>query len=227
VNAIEVRGLVKRYRACTALDGISFDVAEGELFCLLGPNGAGKTTTVSILTTILAPTSGEVRVCGVDLTQAREVRRKVGIVFQGPSLDVNLTAEENLRLHAVLYGLYPWRPLYRLMPGAYRARVDELAGLLDLPLGRPVRTLSGGNRRKLEIIRGLLHRPSILFLDEPTSGLDPALDRQLDETAAWASTSSPGLPVIWVQDQVVTGPPTLEQLQSALIRAEHSAAKQP
>lgn len=180
MNAIEVRDLVKRYPKCTAVDGISFDVAEGELFCLLGPNGAGKTTTASILTTILAPTSGDVRVCGVPLSDQRGVRRRVGIVFQGPSLDLNLTAEENIRLHALLYGLYPWRPLYRLMPRAYKEQVADLAGLLGVEgLGRPVRTLSGGNRRKLELIRALLHRPSILFLDEPTSGLDPESRRSL------------------------------------------------
>ncbi|MGH2718090.1 MAG: ABC transporter ATP-binding protein [Actinomycetota bacterium] len=179
MNAIEVRDLVKRYRGASdnAVDGISFDVAEGELFCLLGPNGAGKTTTASILTTILTPTSGEVRVGGV--ATPREIRRRVGIVFQGSSLDLNLTAEENVRLHAVLYGLYPWRPLYRLMPSGYRHQITQLAGLLDVPLGRPVRTLSGGNRRKLELIRAMLHRPSILFLDEPTSGLDPESRRSL------------------------------------------------
>ncbi|HWD08778.1 MAG TPA: ABC transporter ATP-binding protein [Actinomycetota bacterium] len=179
MNAIEVRDLVKRYRGArtNAVDGISFDVAEGELFCLLGPNGAGKTTTASILTTVLAPTSGEVRVNG--FSTPREVRRQLGIVFQGASLDLNLTAEENIRLHAVLYGLYPWRPMYRLMPRAYQERVGELAGLLDLPLARPARTLSGGNRRKLEIVRALLHRPPILFLDEPTAGLDPETRRSL------------------------------------------------
>jgi ABC-2 type transport system ATP-binding protein len=184
VNAIEVRRLVKRYRGArqNALDGISLDVAEGEFFCLLGPNGAGKTTTASVLTTTLAPTSGEVRVCGRDLlSEEQAVRRAVGIVFQGPSLDANLTAEENIRLHAVLYGLYPWRPLHRWMPRAYREQVASLAGVLGVDglLGRPVRTLSGGTRRKLEIVRALMHHPSVLFLDEPTAGLDPESRRSL------------------------------------------------
>jgi ABC-2 type transport system ATP-binding protein len=181
---IEVSGLVKRYRGATgnALDRVSFQVAEGALFCLLGPNGAGKTTLVSILTTTLAPTAGAARVAGYDVVadQAR-VRREAGIVFQQPSLDANLTAEENLRLHAVLYGCYPWRPSWRLMPGAYRRRVTELAEVLDLAgwLRRPVRTLSGGTRRKLEIARALLPRPRVLFLDEPTAGLDPQTRRGL------------------------------------------------
>jgi len=181
---IEVSGLVKRYRGATgnALDGVSFDVAEGALFCLLGPNGAGKTTTASILTTTLAPTAGMARIAGFDVVadQAR-VRREVGIVFQQQSLDANLTAEENIRLHAVLYGCYPWRPSWRLMPGAYRRHVTELAEILDLTgwLRRPARTLSGGTRRKLEIARALLPLPRVLFLDEPTVGLDPQTRRGL------------------------------------------------
>lgn len=183
-GAIEVRGLLKRYRRATAnaVDGISFDVADGQLFCLLGPNGAGKTTTVSILTTTLRPTGGEVKIAGKSLaTEPRILRRQMGIVFQQPSLDLNLTAEENIRLHAVLYGLYPWRPLYRLMPAAYRQRVGELAEVLGVrqALRRPARTLSGGTRRKLEIVRALLHRPPVLFLDEPTTGLDPESRRNL------------------------------------------------
>jgi ABC-2 type transport system ATP-binding protein len=184
LTAIEVRNLVKRYRRApgNAVDDISFEVPDGQLFCLLGPNGAGKTTTVSILTTTLAPTSGRVRVAGRDLAAEQPmIRRELGIVFQQPSLDQNLTAEENIRLHAVLYGLYPWRPLLRLMPGDYRRQLHELAGLLGLDgqLGRPVRTLSGGTRRKLEIVRALMHRPRVLFLDEPTVGLDPESRRSL------------------------------------------------
>ena len=182
--AIEVRDLVKRYRGATgnAVDGVSFDVPDGQLFCLLGPNGAGKTTTVSILTTVLAPTSGRVLVAGRDLaTERAGIRRSIGIVFQQPALDANLTAEENIRLHAVLYGLYPWRPWYRLMPAAYRRQVGDLAGILGIAgsLGRPVRSLSGGTRRKLEIVRALLHRPRVLFLDEPSTGLDPQSRRSL------------------------------------------------
>jgi ABC-2 type transport system ATP-binding protein len=182
--AVEVAHLVKRYRAApgNAVDDISFEVPEGQLFCLLGPNGAGKTTTVSILTTTLAPTSGRVLIAGRDLAaQQGEARRELGVVFQQPSLDLNLTAEENIRLHAVLYGLYPWRPWYRLMPAGYRRQVQEMAGVLGLSdsLGRRARTLSGGLRRRLEIVRALMHAPRVLFLDEPTAGLDPESRRSL------------------------------------------------
>jgi len=184
VTAIEVDHLVKRYRAATAnaLDGISFEVPEGQLFCLLGPNGAGKTTTVSVLTTTLAPTSGRARIAGLDVaTEQGQVRRQLGVVFQQPSLDLNLTAEENIRLHAVLYGLYPWRPSYRLMPAGYRSQVRDMGCVLAISdlLGRRVRTLSGGQRRRLEIVRALMHRPAVLFLDEPTAGLDPESRRSL------------------------------------------------
>jgi ABC-2 type transport system ATP-binding protein len=184
MTAIEVDHLVKRYRsaAVNAVDGISFEVPEGQLFCLLGPNGAGKTTTVSVLTTTLAPTSGRVRIAGLDLaTEQSRVRRKLGVVFQQPSLDLNLTAEENIRLHAVLYGLYPWRPSCRLMPAGYRRQVQHMANVLDISdlLGRRARALSGGQRRRLEIVRALMHRPAVLFLDEPTAGLDPESRRSL------------------------------------------------
>ena len=184
MNVIEVRGLVKRYRHADrdALDAVSFQVAAGQLFCLLGPNGAGKSTAVAILTTTLRPTAGRARVAGWDLaSQPARVRREIGIVFQQPSVDVNLTAEENLRLHAVLYGLYPWRPSYRSMPASYRHAVRELAEVLDLgaALHHRVATLSGGTRRKLEIVRALLHRPRVLFLDEPSTGLDPQARRDL------------------------------------------------
>jgi ABC-2 type transport system ATP-binding protein len=185
VNAvITVDHLVKRYRSAPgkAVDGISFDVAEGELFCLLGPNGAGKTTTVAVLTTTLTPTAGRVRVAGQDLAAGpARVRREIGVVFQQPSIDLNLTAEENIRLHAVLYGLYPWRPSYRLMPSGYRTQVRELADVLDIAdlLGQRARALSGGLRRRLEIVRALMHRPRVLFLDEPTTGLDPESRRAL------------------------------------------------
>jgi len=181
---ITVDHLVKRYRSAgrNAVDGISFDVAEGQLFCLLGPNGAGKTTTLSVLTTTLAPTSGQVQIAGLDIAskQAR-VRRVIGVVFQQPSLDLNLTAEENLRLHAVLYGLYSWRPCYRLMASGYRSQVRDLSAVLGIAdlLRERARTLSGGQRRRLEIVRALMHRPSVLFLDEPTTGLDPESRRSL------------------------------------------------
>ena len=181
---IEVAHLVKRYRGArrNAVDDISFDVPAGQLFCLLGPNGAGKTTTVSVLTTTLTPSSGRVRIAGRDLaTEQARVRREIGIVFQQPSLDLDLTAEENIRLHAVLYGLYPWRRRYRLMPAGYLRQVQDLAGVLNLSdvLSQRVRTLSGGMRRRLEIVRALMHRPGVLFLDEPTAGLDPESRRSL------------------------------------------------
>ncbi len=183
---IEVRDLVKRYRGAetNAVDGVSFDVGAGEFFVLLGPNGAGKTTTISILTTTLAPTSGSVRIAGLDVDrQPSRVRREVGIIFQRPSLDVNLTAEENVRFHAILYGLFPFRPTYGLMPSAYKERVERLATVLGLrrEIFQPVKTFSGGMMRKLEIIRSLVHRPRVLFLDEPTIGLDPASRRNLWE----------------------------------------------
>jgi ABC-2 type transport system ATP-binding protein len=157
-------------------------VEAGEFFALLGPNGAGKTTTISILTTTLAPTSGEVRICGFDLRrEASAVRRKVGIIFQNPSLDMNLSGEENVRMHAILYGLYPYRPSFRLMAAEYRRQVQDLAEILGMgkDLNQPVKKLSGGMQRKLEIIRGLMHRPSVLFLDEPTRGLDVETRRSL------------------------------------------------
>lgn len=183
---IEVQNLTKCYRGAktNAVDGISFSVAAGEFFTLLGPNGAGKTTTISILTTTLTPTSGTARIAGYDVQhQAADVRQNIGIIFQQPSLDFNLTAEENVRFHAVLYGLYPFRPTFSTMPRAYRQQVSELASLLGLEqeMGKPVKKFSGGMRRKLEIIRSLLHHPGVLFLDEPTAGLDPASRRTLWE----------------------------------------------
>ncbi len=181
---IEVRDLVKRYKKAdrNAVDGVSFDVGQGEFFALLGPNGAGKTTTISILTTALTPTSGRVVIGGHNAVQdAAGVRSRVGIIFQQPSLDLNLSGEENVRFHAILYGLYPYRPLFRAMPGAYRTQLRELAEVLGLErdIFKPVKKLSGGMKRKLEIIRGLMHRPRVLFLDEPTAGLDAASRRNL------------------------------------------------
>ena len=183
---ITVENLAKKYKNADkhALDGISFSVAPGEFFCLLGPNGAGKTTTISILTTTLAPTSGRAVIAGYDVvSQASAVRQTVGIIFQNPSLDMNLTAEENVRFHAILYGLYPFRPAFAMMPRAYRERVHALAAILGIEkeIFKPVKTFSQGMKRKLEIIRSLIHQPKILFLDEPTLGLDPISRRNLWE----------------------------------------------
>ena len=182
--AIRVEHLVKRYKqgVTPAVDDISFDVERGELFAFLGPNGAGKTTTISILTTTLSKTSGAVTIDGHDLDRdAKAVRRSIGIIFQNPTIDLHLSAEENIRLHVAIYGIHGYRPLYRLMPAAYRERVERLAAIVGLEkdLFRPIRTYSGGMKRKLEIIRSLMHRPGILFLDEQTSGLDPVSRRDL------------------------------------------------
>jgi ABC-2 type transport system ATP-binding protein len=181
---IHVEQLVKRYRKAkrNAVDGINFDVGAGEFFALLGPNGAGKTTTLSILTTTLAPTSGRATIDGHDVaSDAAAVRRKVGIIFQRPSLDRNLTGEENIRFHTILYGLYGYAPTYRLMAAGYRRQVEEAGKLLGLSreIFDPIRTYSGGMLRKLEIVRSLIHRPKVLFLDEPTAGLDAPSRRTL------------------------------------------------
>lgn len=183
-SIIRVNHLVKRYKKSErpAVDGISFDVKEGEFFAFLGPNGAGKTTTISILTTTLAMTDGSVEIAGYDLEkEAKQVRRQVGIIFQNPSLDLELTAEENIRLHVSIYGLYGYRPFYRMMPAAYKRRIEELAEIVGIHdnLFKRVKTFSGGMKRKLEIIRSLMHKPKILFLDEPTQGLDASARRSL------------------------------------------------
>lgn len=183
---IEIEHLTKRYKKqeANAVDDVSFTVAAGEFFALLGPNGAGKTTTISILTTSLLPTSGSARVAGHDVVgEASKVRQHIGVIFQKPSLDLNLTAEENVRMHAVLYGLYRFRPTFSTMPDAYQRRIHELAELLGIEkdIFKPLKTFSGGMQRKLEIVRSLMHHPKVLFLDEPTAGLDPASRRTLWE----------------------------------------------
>jgi ABC-2 type transport system ATP-binding protein len=183
---IEVKELVKQYdKAKTpAVQDVSFTVSEGEFFAFLGPNGAGKTTTISILTTTLAKTSGSVLIAGYDAEkEAQRVREKVGIIFQQPSLDQQLSAEENIRFHACLYGMYGYRPTFRLMPAAYKNRVMELAEIVGIQdaLFKPIKKLSGGMQRKLEIIRSLMHMPAVLFLDEPTQGLDAVSRRGLWE----------------------------------------------
>ena len=166
-NIIEVQHLTKKFGDFTAVDDISFSVAEGEIFAFLGPNGAGKTTTIKILTTLLHPTTGEVSMCGYSpFTEKNKVRRSIGIVFQDPSLDDELTAYENLIFHATLYGVEK---------NLAKKRITELLHLVELWDRKDdfVKRFSGGMKRRLEIARGLVHHPKILFLDEPTVGLDP------------------------------------------------------
>jgi ABC-2 type transport system ATP-binding protein len=170
---IHVENLVKMFGEVKAVDGISFDVHAGEIFAFLGPNGAGKTTTIQMLTTLLRPTSGTMSLDGLDpVTQQLDVRRRFGIVFQDPSLDGELTAAENMELHGVLYHV-PRRIRHE--------RTQVLLTLFELWDRRHarVKTFSGGMKRRLEIARGLLHTPKILFLDEPTLGLDPQSRNQL------------------------------------------------
>ena len=165
--AVAVHNLEKRYGPIEAVRGISFEVAPGETFGFLGPNGAGKSTTINILCTLAAPTGGGAEVAGHDVVTARgEVRRNIGLVFQDPTLDLYLTAEQNLKFHAELYGI-PRGVLDDRM-----RQVLTMVGLWDRRKNR-VNTYSGGMKRRLEIARGLLHSPRVLFLDEPTVGLDP------------------------------------------------------
>jgi ABC-2 type transport system ATP-binding protein len=171
--AIAVHDLVKNFAEVQAVRGVNFEVAMGEVFGFLGPNGAGKTTTINMLCTLAKPTSGEARVAGHDVVTERDaVRRNIGLVFQDPTLDGYLTAAQNLELHAELYGVQS-----ELVKPRMR-QVMEMVGLWERK-DSPVATFSGGMRRRLEIARGLMHSPRVLFLDEPTIGLDPQTRRSI------------------------------------------------
>jgi ABC-2 type transport system ATP-binding protein len=167
LDAIVSENLVRRFGDLTAVKDVSFTVGEGEVFGFLGPNGAGKTTTINMLCTLLRPTGGGARVNGYDIVKQRsEVRRSIGLVFQDTTLDDYLSAEQNLRFHAYAYGVDA---------AVYEPRMEHLLRLLEMWERRKasIREFSGGMKRRLEIVRGLLHHPRVLFLDEPTIGLDP------------------------------------------------------
>jgi ABC-2 type transport system ATP-binding protein len=171
--AIAVRDLVKTFDEVRAVRGVNFEVAVGEVFGFLGPNGAGKTTTINMLCTLARPTAGEAKVAGYDVvTERDDVRRHIGLVFQDPTLDGYLTAAQNLQLHAELYGVQSDLVRPRMQ------QVMEMVGLWDRR-DSVVGTFSGGMRRRLEIARGLMHSPRVLFLDEPTIGLDPQTRRSI------------------------------------------------
>lgn len=165
---IKIQNLTKRYQKLTAVDSLNLEIAKNEVFGLLGPNGAGKTTVIHMLATLLKPTSGTAIVNGYDIiTDPGKVRSSIGIVFQAPSSDDMLTAYENLKVHAFLYQVPSSQRQKRIQA------VLELVGLADRQHDQ-VKKYSGGMRRRLEIARGLLHKPKVMFLDEPTLGLDPS-----------------------------------------------------
>lgn len=171
--AIEVENLEKKFNGFTAVDHISFSVTNGELLGLLGPNGAGKTTTINMLATLLKPTSGSGKVAGHDITQDKdEVRRSIGIVFQEMALDTKLTGKENLEFHAMMYGMNKAERSQRISEVLDLVELNDKAKVL-------VENYSGGMKRRLEIARGLIHRPEVLFLDEPTLGLDAQTRRHI------------------------------------------------
>ena len=173
MSVIEVTELVRKFGDLTAVNGVSFEVGQGEVFGFLGPNGAGKTTTINMLCTLMKPTSGDARVNGYDVrSQQNDVRQSIGLIFQDPSLDEQLTGLENMRFHARLYNI-PRRD--------FDERAAAVLDMVDMTdrAGDLVRQYSGGMRRRLEIARGLLHHPKILFLDEPTIGLDPQTRRHI------------------------------------------------
>lgn len=167
MNSIEVKNFTKNFGDFTAVDNISFEVEQGSIFAFLGPNGAGKSTTINALCTILDKTSGEMFINGYDVSKQKDnVRNDIGIVFQESTLDDKLTIEENLRLHC---------DFYRVPKNEVAERINFVLNLVDLEDRRktPVKSLSGGMKRRAEIARGLVHYPKVLFLDEPTMGLDP------------------------------------------------------
>ena len=173
MEVIKAENLAKKFGELEAVKGISFNVKEGEVFGFLGPNGAGKTTTINMLCTLLKPTGGEAQVNGFDVVKERtKVRESIGLVFQEPTLDSYMTAEQNLRFHAYAYGI---------SKEILEPRMKKLLEMVDLWDRRKekISTYSGGMKRRLEITRGLLHYPKVLFLDEPTLGLDPQTRRRI------------------------------------------------
>jgi ABC-2 type transport system ATP-binding protein len=182
--AIDANKLIKRYRKAdfNAVDGIDLEVEQGEIYGFLGPNGAGKSTAINMFVTSLFPTSGDVQILGINTKEDPEkIRQLIGVVYQKASLDEKLTAEENLRSHAILYGITSWSPTFRLTKQDYKDRVNHLLEIVGLKsrMHDLVKTFSGGMKRRLDIAKALLHTPKVLFLDEPTTGIDPQNRREI------------------------------------------------